>query len=209
MSTDNTDMPDYQDMEIDDLIQLDPLPALEDMLAREQHIDFVRHFIATNNKTKAAKHAGYSERSAKQLGYQTFTRLDVTKAIAVERERLRRKYDVTIDTIQAEYATMAYSDISDYHEVDSLDDLATLPREMRAAIQEITINETRVDTDTETTLTDENGVSKETEQCRDIVNRTVKLKMHSKTAALEGLARMNGAFTANVNIQGAKIIIEE
>jgi phage terminase small subunit len=58
--------------------------ALKPLEPREQR--FVQHYLACLNKTKAAKLAGYSERSARSIGHENLTKPDIAAAVAAGME---------------------------------------------------------------------------------------------------------------------------
>jgi len=48
----------------------------------ERERQFVEHFMATGNATKAAAQAGYSKRTASQIGYRLLRKVQIQRAIA-------------------------------------------------------------------------------------------------------------------------------
>ncbi len=63
-----------------------PLPAPEGARPQaaesERERQFVEHFMATGNATKAAAQAGYSNKTASQIGYRLLRKVQIQRAIA-------------------------------------------------------------------------------------------------------------------------------
>jgi phage terminase small subunit len=60
---------------------------------------FVAEFLIDGNATRAAIRAGYSERSARQLGYRLLTKDHIRKAIDEGRARVTKKAEVTAEGV--------------------------------------------------------------------------------------------------------------
>ena len=145
-------------------------------LQRERLVDF--YFGAANfNKMEALRLAGYSPKSQ-------YHRVFDYPAIAQEIERrhraIREKYEVDYDRVAAEIAKVAFSNVLDYGFVDQetgdfILDFRRADAAALAAIGEVTT---------------ETYVEGRGEEARAV--KRVRVKPHSKMAALEALMRHAG-----------------
>lgn len=67
---------------------------------------FVAEYIVDYNATQAAIRAGYSEKSAEQLGFQLLKKPSVAEAVANAQKKLAVKSDVTIERVLKELASI-------------------------------------------------------------------------------------------------------
>jgi phage terminase small subunit len=89
-----------------------PMSERKTLSAREQA--FVQAFLVHNDATKAAIEAGYSPKTAPQIGYQLTRRPRVAAAIEAGRARIAEKYRISAERTLEEMATIGYSDIRNY-----------------------------------------------------------------------------------------------
>ncbi len=117
-------------------------PLTGTALMREK---FVREYLRDNNGTQAAIRAGYSPRTAKQMGSQLLTRVDISRAVAAQQEKLLKpitdRYLVNAERITRELALLGFSNMGDYGHVDDEGEfrinLANTDRDALAAIHTI------------------------------------------------------------------------
>ncbi len=69
---------------------------------RDKWTKFVNAYIQTDNATKAAKAAGYTEKSAYSQGSRLTKQPDIIDAIAKAREKAAIRSEVTLDSLIAE-----------------------------------------------------------------------------------------------------------
>lgn len=75
---------------------------------------FCHEYIVDFNRTQAAIRAGYSENSAKEIGCQNLTKLNIQDRIEeLIQERIKR-VEKNGDDVVNEYIKLAFSNISDY-----------------------------------------------------------------------------------------------
>ena len=67
---------------------------------------FVLEYVDRRNATKAAIAAGYSRRTARQIGYENLTKPYIRDAITRVREAYSRRVDIDRDWVIAEYLAM-------------------------------------------------------------------------------------------------------
>ena len=60
---------------------------------------FVEEYLIDLNATQAAIRAGYSEKTAKEIGSENLTKPNIAKAIAEAQEKLSNKAQVTVEMI--------------------------------------------------------------------------------------------------------------
>ncbi len=72
---------------------------------------FVQEYLIDLNATQAAIRAGYSERTAGQIGEQNLKKLEIQNAIHIAQQEISKRNDITIDRVLNEYAKIAFSDV--------------------------------------------------------------------------------------------------
>ena len=60
---------------------------------------FVEEYLIDLNATQAAIRAGYSEKTAKEIGSENLTKPNIAKAIAEAQEKLSNKTQVTVEMV--------------------------------------------------------------------------------------------------------------
>lgn len=134
---------------------------------------FVEAYLICANATEAARRAGLPGRKPEFAGAKMMRRPGVAAAIAAEREASAQRTRITVDRIKQELARLAFSDIGDIADWDesgmmlrARDDIA---KDDRAAIAELKLR-----------------------QGREGPRATIR--MHSKQAALDALAKHLGLY---------------
>ena len=153
---------------------------------------FVKYFALTLNKTQAALLAGYSEKTARQIGYENLTKLHIR--LEVERELSERFNEnvITHGDVIKQLNSIGFSNIR--HFIEKKDDgtfgivdLEELPAELTAAVKSIKSTKILVHQDNE----DEGYVERE----------TLQIILHDSVGALKELRRHYG----NILPKGSKI----
>jgi len=102
---------------------------------------FVQEYLVDRNATQAAIRAGYSKKTAKQMGTENLAKPAIAEAITKGQKRVSEKLDVTIENVVAELAKLAFANMDDYVEVmadgSAAVDLRNLNRDQMAAIGEV------------------------------------------------------------------------
>lgn len=97
------------------------------------------------NKAKALKDAGYSESVSKSGCNQIFKRKDVKQYILHKQELLKKKFEVTEESVTAELAKLAFSNMGDLLVVQedgsAYIDFNLMTPEQRAALAEFTVEQ--------------------------------------------------------------------
>ena len=137
------------------------------MTARQQA--FVRYYVQHWNAHRAALQAGYSAASARQHGVRCTSNVNIKLAIIEWLREHDASVEQDINRVREEWRRLAFSDIGDICSVVDgkleVKDLKDLTIAQRACIQEI-------------------------RQTKD----GLIVKLHSKVAALESLAKHSGMF---------------
>lgn len=155
---------------------------------------FARHMASCENATRAARLAGYSEASAYNQGWRLLQRPDVLAMVEEERQARAKRLEVTEDRILAAYAAIAFGDA---RRIAKWDDRG-----------EGAITDSDDLTDDEAMMVQ--GVERQERYDKDgnpIV--TVKVRLASRTAALDALARTKGMFREKLEIEGAGGVADE
>ena len=131
---------------------------------------FVAEYLVYINATAAAKRAGYSEKTAEQVGYQLLQKTTVSAAIQNRRDKLQSKLEITQETVLQELASIAFASGADFVNVTGDGHVAVkatdeVPREKLPAIAGIKQNQFGVE-----------------------------IKLHDKARALELLGKHLGLF---------------
>ena len=149
------------------------MPGRRPGLTAKQSI-FVDEYLVDGNATRAAKTAGYSEKTAKETGCENLTKPNVAAAIAKAQEARAQRTEITADKVLRELAKLGFSNMEDFASVDDKGsatlDLSDISRDQFAAVTELT-----------------------TDSIGEITTRT-KIKLADKRANLELLGKHLGMF---------------
>lgn len=147
---------------------------MSELTAKQEQ--FCREYLIDLNATQAAIRAGYSVDTAKQIGYDNFTKPYIAERIAELKAEREKRTEITADNVLREIAKVGFSNLLDYMTVQAdgyaYVDMSNMTRDQAAALAEISVDE----------YTDGSG-----EDARPI--KRVKIKTHNKITALENLAK--------------------
>jgi len=134
---------------------------------------FVEEYLIDLDAKNAAIRAGYSKRSAMQIGHRTLHNPAVQEALTRRRKRLMQRIEVKPERVITELARIAFANITDVVEfsgntvvIKSSDELT---EDQAAALAEVSEFESEK-------------------------SRNLKVKLHSKLDALDKLARHLGMY---------------
>jgi phage terminase small subunit len=151
---------------------------------------FVAEYLVDLNATRAAIRAGYSENSAKEIGYENLTKPLIQAAIAAAMQERARRTEVTQDRVITELAKIGFANMKNYMRTsadgDPYPDFSALTEDQTAALAEITVDD----------YVDGRG-----ENARAV--KRVRFKLHDKRAALVDLGRHLGIFVDKVEHRGS------
>jgi phage terminase small subunit len=158
------------------------------LTAREEK--FCQEYIIKLDKTKAAIAAGYSQKSARNIGYENMTKPHILHRIAEIRLEIKEKLGVDEHSVLAELATLAFWNIKDFiTDKNSIRDLSKMSKAKLKAVIGIKVKEV-------TYSGSEDNPTKEI---------TTELKFSDKRAALTDLGRHLGIFKEDNNQKAIKI----
>lgn len=144
---------------------------------------FCEEYIIDLNRTQAAIRAGYSEKTAGQIGHELLKKPEIEMYIAALQQQRSRRTNLTADRVLEELSRIAFANIVDVVAADKqglvIRDIESLPPETQVAIAEIS---------SFTKEGVEGGSSTST-----------KAKMHDKLGALKLLAQHLGV-TSDFNV---------
>lgn len=156
---------------------------------------FIAEFPKDLNATQAAIRAGYSKRSAGQIGHRLLKKDEIQQAIRDELDKHLSEADVTTERVVRELARIGFSNMLDYLSIgrngEAYVDLSGLTRSQAAAISEYVV---------------EDFVDGRGEDARDV--RRVRFKTAPKHPALETLAKYLGILTDRHELTGEFTVTE-
>lgn len=137
---------------------------------------FCDYYLISLNATDAAVKAGYSKKTAKEIGAENLTKLHIQEYLESRMNKRAEKLEITADKVISEIAKLAFANTTDILEItDSgvvIKDLSKLDTTCIASAEEVF---------------DKEGIK-----------LGVKLKLHDKTKNLELLGRHLGLFKDKV-----------
>lgn len=150
---------------------------------------FVAEYLVDLNATQAAIRAGYSEKTAADIGCENLSKPAIQAAIAAAMEQRAQRTQVTQDFVICELMKIARANMMDYMQAgangDPYLDFSQLTKEQAAALAEVTVDD---------------YVEGRGENSRQV--KRVRFKLYDKRAALVDLGRHLGMFTDNVKHSG-------
>lgn len=137
---------------------------------------FCKYYLISLNATDAAIKAGYSKKTAKEIGAENLTKPHIQEYLESRMNKRAEKLEITADKVISEIAKLAFANTTDILEItDSgvvIKDLSKLDTTCIASAEEVF---------------DKEGIK-----------LGVKLKLHDKTKNLELLGRHLGLFKDKV-----------
>lgn len=142
---------------------------------------FVDEYLIDLNATQAAIRAGYSEKSARQVGAENLSKPYISDAIQEAMKARSERTEISQDDVLRELSKIGFANMMDYIRIapegEAYVDLSTLSRDQAAAIVDLTVED----------FTDGRG-----EDSREV--RRIKLKLSDKRRALVDIGKHLGMF---------------
>ncbi len=142
---------------------------------------FVLEYLIDMNGTAAAIRAGFSARTAKEIAYRLLRKPQVHQELSVQMAKVSERLEMRIDDVVREYVKIARTNITDFLTFgpDGVDLKASSERtpEQLAAIAEVKM------------FIGAEG------------RKSVSLKLHSKTEALQALGKHLGMFVERHDVR--------
>ncbi|ENX01467.1 hypothetical protein F900_01834 [Acinetobacter modestus] len=155
------------------------------MALRGKQQRFVDEYLVDRNATQAAIRAGYSAKTANEIGAQNLAKLSIKEAIAIGEAEIAERTKITQDMVIKELAKIGFSNMLDYITItnggDPVTDFSALTRDQAAAISEITVEE----------YTEGRG-----DDARNV--KRTKFKLSEKRSALVDIGKHIGMFKEHV-----------
>jgi phage terminase small subunit len=146
---------------------------------------FVGEYLKDLNATQAAIRAGYSERAARQAGYQLLTNSDVAIAVQQGQARQLESAELSAARVLEEYRRLAFSDIrSFFDEQGNLKPIHQLTPEQGSCLASMEV------------------IIKNAEAGDGQTDRVHKFRVWDKTKALTDLAKHFALLTEKVEHSG-------
>jgi phage terminase small subunit len=145
-----------------------------------KQLKFVQEYLVDLNAKQAAIRAGYSARTAEACGPRLLRNVKVAQEIQARMDKRSQKLEISAERVLKEIACMSFYDPKDFENVKSLEDIKTLPEEVRRAIVGW--------------KWDKNG--------------NFTLILASKTASLDQLGRHLKLFTDKLEVSGTDALAE-
>lgn len=158
----------------------------------EKQKRFADEYLIDLNATQAAIRAGYSAKTAEQMGYKLVQNSLVSKYIQERQKRREKRTEITQDKVLAELSKIGFASITDYLEYK------TVQRVIEYKDGEPVIDWAMLVNAFESAGVDGAPIQ-EVSVTKD---GTFKFKLHDKGKALELIGRHLGMFTDKMELSG-------
>lgn len=153
-----------------------PNPTLT---AKQQR--FVKGYLIDLNAAAAARRAGYSKRTARQMGTENLSKPYIRAIIEAEIEARKARLSIKAEQIIQELALIAFAGIKDFVEIDESGAIKVRPLDSLGERKSKVIKKVK-----------DNRVIKSTSEGGAIRSGTFQIELHDKVRCLELLARHLG-----------------
>ena len=146
---------------------------------------FSEEYVIDFNASRAARAAGYSEKTSGEMGYENLNKPQIQEYIAHLRKNTEELLGISRQKVANEYAKLAFSNVADmYQDWMRREEFEKLSDDVKACIAEIY---TRVRKVPISVISEEAGTTEVDQEIEE-----VKIKFHDKQKALEALRKMFG-----------------
>lgn len=163
---------------------------------------FCNEYLVDLNGAAAATRAGYSANSAKQTAYKLMDRPRIQVRIRELIDRQKERTKVTADRVIAEYAKLAFANMYEHLRIQPdgsvIVDLSLLTPDQAAALSEVT----------QETVSRTGGDDKDKDGAPAQPVLRTKIKLASKQAALDSLARHLGMFNDKLQLGADRSLLD-
>lgn len=154
---------------------------------------FCDEYLIDLNATQAAIRAGYSEKVAKEIGYENLTKPHIKAYIDKRRDAIAKKIEITQEKVVNELAKIGFSNISDFLTYRTAKTVVDREKDGTSIIDYAQIIELK-DSDTIDT-----SAVKSVKKSRD---GAFTFELHDKLGALRDIAKHLGMSSENIKISG-------
>jgi phage terminase small subunit len=160
------------------------------LTAKQQR--FIGEYLIDLNATQAAIRAGYSAKTAGQIGDENLKKPEIAEAVAARQAVISQKLEVTQERVVAELAKIGFSDVRRlFDDGGRLHHVTMLPDDAAACIQSIEVDAKR-----------SRKLSSDEETTEYEAEATLKIRLWDKRAALVDLGKHLGMFKERVELTG-------
>jgi len=142
---------------------------------------FVKEYLIDLNAAGAARRAGYSKRTARQMGTENLSKPYIRAIIDAEIEARKVRLSVKADQVIQELAIIAFAGIKDFVEIDASGAIKARPLDSLGEGKSKAIKRVK-----------DNRVNKSTSEGGTSRKGTFQIELHDKVRCLELLARHLG-----------------
>ena len=154
---------------------------------RQRRTRFIKEYLIDQNATRAAKEAGFSEKTAYSQGQRLLKNVEVRAEIESENAKVNARLDLTVDRVKQEIARLAFYDpLAFWNENGTAKPMHEIPEDARRAIAGFETAE----------LFEGSG------EDRALAGYIKKFKLVSKDRALELAGRHLKMFTDRTEVTG-------
>jgi phage terminase small subunit len=167
------------------------LTQMRELTPRQRR--FCEEYLVDLNASAAARRAGYSADTARQIGAENLTKPDIQTEIQRQIEARSKRTEITADQVVTELGKIAFANMLNYMTIQddgtAVVDFSMVDRDQGAVMREVTIE----------TYAEGRG-----DDARTV--KRIKFALYDKKGALELLGRHFGLFTdkleAKLEVQG-------
>jgi phage terminase small subunit len=158
---------------------------------------FVKEYLLDLNATQAAIRAGYSRRTAGEIGHEHLKKPEIKRAIQKAMDKRAKRLEISQDRILEELAILAYSDLKHYLDIDPdtgairAKGFENMPENASRALK--AIKEDRV-------------IKEDADGHKVTIFDKVRFELHDKIKPLELLGKHLGMFKDEVQVSGGLTI---
>lgn len=165
----------------------------------EKEVMFCHEYCIDFNATQAAIRAGYSKKTAKEIGYQNLLRPNIQNKVKDVQAMLLNESKLSAIRVLKEHEKIAFSSITQFYKSwEELKDFDKIPEEQKSAIKSIS-----------TKIVKKNIGTKEKPEIVDI--EFVKIELYDKQKSLDSISKLLGfeadqklSIQGDINVKGVE-----
>jgi phage terminase small subunit len=154
---------------------------------------FVREYLLDLNATQAAIRAGYSRKTAGEIGHRLLKKVEIKKAIQRGMDAKAKRYEISQRRILEELAIVAYSDLKHYMDIDP--DTGAIRAKGFEDMPEKTSRALRA-------IKEDRVIKEDADGHKVTVFDKIRFELHDKLKALELLGKHIGMFADKMDLSG-------
>lgn len=164
----------------------------------EKQVRFVAEYLIDLDATKAAKRAGYSDKTAYSIGFENLRKPEIQEAIAEAMDARAKRTEITQDRVLQELARIAFANGTDFAKIISTPTVTTVVDE-DGEVQQVIRPVQRVElVDTECVDPEKRAAIASLKEGK----YGIEVKGYDKVKALELIGRHLGMFNDSIQLKG-------